>query len=215
MTLPFFIVAALTVGSAAAAMSLRNLVHSALCLVVTFAGLAALYLQLNAEFVGFVQVLVYIGAVAILIVFAILLTRGTDPPSPTPIATSGIWPVAIALAAFVIMVGAINRSVIHLPPELRAAAAATLRAHGTNENNGTNVAANVLTTNDAANVFLTNAVAGVVPTVPVKALGLRLMEEYVVPLEVMGLLLTAAMLGAVLIALPERRANAGNSEEPS
>ena len=65
----------LTLASAVAAMSLRNLVHCALTLTVTFAGLAAFYLQLDAQFVGFAQILVYIGAVAILIVFAILLTR--------------------------------------------------------------------------------------------------------------------------------------------
>ena len=48
------------------------------------------------------------------------------------------------------------------------------------------------------------------PSVPVKTLGFRLMEEYVVPLEVIGLLLTAAMIGAVIIALPERPANPGS-----
>ena len=51
---------------ALAAMTLRNLVHCALALAVTFLGLAAIYLQLNAQFVGFAQVLVYVGAVAIL-----------------------------------------------------------------------------------------------------------------------------------------------------
>ncbi|HKX62671.1 MAG TPA: NADH-quinone oxidoreductase subunit J, partial [Verrucomicrobiae bacterium] len=64
MSLAFVIIAGLTAASAVAAMALRNLVHCALCLVVMFAGLAALYLQLGAEFVGFVQVIVYIGAVA-------------------------------------------------------------------------------------------------------------------------------------------------------
>ena len=52
MNLPFAIIAGLTVGSAVAAMSLRNMVHCALSLVLTFAGLAGLYLQLNAEFVA-------------------------------------------------------------------------------------------------------------------------------------------------------------------
>ena len=80
MTWPFTILAVLTLASAVAAMSLRNLVHCALMLMVTFAGLAAFYLQLDAQFVGFAQILIYIGAVAILIVFAILLTRGSEPP---------------------------------------------------------------------------------------------------------------------------------------
>src|SRR5260370_8037904 len=80
MTVPFTIIAIITIGSAIAAMTLRNLVHCALALVGAFAGLAALYLQLDAQFVGFAQILVYVGAVAILIVFAILLTGGSEPP---------------------------------------------------------------------------------------------------------------------------------------
>src|SRR5207302_395114 len=74
MTLPFAILAVVTLAGAIAAMSLRNLVHCALCLVATFGGLAGLFLQLGAQFVGLAQILVYIGAVAILIVFALLLT---------------------------------------------------------------------------------------------------------------------------------------------
>src|SRR5437763_3188322 len=89
----------LTLAGAIAAMSLRNLVHCALALTVAFAGLAALYLQLNAQFVGFAQILVYVGAVAILIVFAILLTRGSEPQQQ-PIVSSG-WVVGTIVAAAV------------------------------------------------------------------------------------------------------------------
>src|SRR2546425_4676159 len=101
MTLSFTLLAGLTAGSAIAAMSLRNLVHCALSLVLTFAGLAGLFLHLNAEFVGLAQILVYVGAVSILIVFAILLTRGEDSPAPASIATATPWAVTIAVAAFV------------------------------------------------------------------------------------------------------------------
>src|ERR1051325_9530743 len=96
MTLPFIITAVLTVSSAVAAMTLRNLVHCALALAITFAGLAALYLQLSAQFVGFAQVLVYVGAVAILIVFAILLTRSGEPSGESVF--SGSWIVGAATA---------------------------------------------------------------------------------------------------------------------
>src|SRR5215471_3131288 len=72
MTASFIFLLILTVGTAMAVMLLRNLVHCALALAVTFAGLAALYLQLNAQFAGLAQILVYVGAVANLIVFAIL-----------------------------------------------------------------------------------------------------------------------------------------------
>src|SRR5262245_51355938 len=112
MTWPFAILALVTLAGAIAAMSLRNLVHCALSLVVTFAGLAALFLQLNAEFVGLVQILVYIGAVAILIVFAILLTRGSEPPRPAPVATSLGWGLGITISAFLAIAGAVTSSIV-------------------------------------------------------------------------------------------------------
>src|SRR5580765_5349401 len=95
----FAIIALLTVASAVAAMTLRNLVHCALALTITFAGLAALYLQLDAQFVGFAQILVYIGAVAILIVFAILLTRGSEIPEQSIFSSS--WAVGFGIATAV------------------------------------------------------------------------------------------------------------------
>src|SRR2546425_10196708 len=101
MALRFAVIAALTLASAVAAMSLRNLVHCALALTLAFAGLAALYLQLDAQFVGFAQILIYIGAVAILIVFAILLTRGSEPPQQAILSPSWLG----GTAAAVIVVG--------------------------------------------------------------------------------------------------------------
>ena len=97
MTFTFAILAVVTLAGAIAAMSLRNLVHCALCLVASFGGLAGLFLQLGAQFVGLAQVLVYIGAVAILIVFVILLTRGSEP-AQQPILT-GRWLMGVAVAA--------------------------------------------------------------------------------------------------------------------
>ena len=107
----FAIIAALTLVSAIAAMSLRNLVHCALCLAVAFAGLAAFYLQLGAPFVGWAQVLVYVGAVAILVVFAILLTRSSEPASqPVIISKSWILGLAVALLVFGVLTRAILSS---------------------------------------------------------------------------------------------------------
>ena len=100
MTWPFAIIALLTLASAVAAMSLRNLVHCVLMLMVTFAGLAAFYLELNAQFVGFAQILVYIGAVAMLIVMAILLTRGSEPPQESVFSAKWIWGMAVTAAVF-------------------------------------------------------------------------------------------------------------------
>src|SRR5438477_7738281 len=109
----FVILGVITVAGAIAALSLRNLVHCALSLTVAFAGLAALYLQLDAQFLGFAQILVYIGAVAILIVFAILLTRGSEPPQQPILA--GRWLMGVAVAALTfgsLIVTVLNSAVI-------------------------------------------------------------------------------------------------------
>jgi NADH:ubiquinone oxidoreductase subunit 6 (subunit J) len=158
----FLIIAVLTVAGAVAAMSLRNLVHCALMLMVALAGVAALYLQLGAQFVGFAQVLIYIGAVAILIVFAILLTRGSEPPSQSLFSPKWVVGVAIAVAVFGVMSGMILssrmvRGALEPPPEAT-----------------------------------------------VHQIGDQLMGRFILPLEVIGLLLTAALIGAVLIAMREK-----------
>jgi NADH-quinone oxidoreductase subunit J len=71
----FIILAVLIVGTAAMVVFSRNIIHAALWLVTSFGGVAGLYLLLEAEFIAIVQVLVYIGAISILILFAIMLTR--------------------------------------------------------------------------------------------------------------------------------------------
>src|SRR5256886_4386538 len=71
----FLVIAIITLAGALAAATLPRLFHAALSLVVAFVGVAASFFLLGAEFVGLVQVFVYVGAVAVLIVFTILLTR--------------------------------------------------------------------------------------------------------------------------------------------
>jgi NADH-quinone oxidoreductase subunit J len=161
MTPVFIILSLITLASGMAAMALRNLVHCALSLALTFAGLAALYLQLNAEFVGFAQILVYVGAVAILIVFAILLTRGSEPPVERLYSRSWVAGLAVALIVFA-LIAAVILSRKAMPPPTPSAPIGTVRQ-----------------------------------------LGDQLMSRYVLPLEVLGLLLTAALIGAVILALQE------------
>lgn len=156
------ILAALIVVSAAGAMFLRNLVHCALCLAVTFGGLAMIYLKLGAQFVGFAQVLVYIGAVAILILFAILLTRSGQSEGQGIFSPKAVIGGMIAFGVFATIAIQIG----------------------------------------ASTVTLSAAEQVVEPSV--KDLGNTLMTTYVLPLEVMGLLLTAAMIGAVVIALKDK-----------
>lgn len=158
----FLILALVTFMAAAAAMTFRHLVHCALAMAVSFVGLAAIYLQLDAQFVGFAQILVYVGAVAILIVFAILLTRSGEVSNDSIVAPGWISGVGIAVAVFAVLAWAVLQS--------SALPAGTVAA----------------------------------PEATVRQIGEALMTRYVVPLEVIGLLLTAAMIGAVVIAMRDK-----------
>lgn len=71
----YFAIAAVIVFLSVLTVYSKNIVHSALYLLGTFAGVAALYIFLNAPFLGVAQILVYIGAVGVLILFAVMLTR--------------------------------------------------------------------------------------------------------------------------------------------
>ncbi len=71
----FWVTAAITLASAGFVVTTRNLVHSALWLVVSLFGVAVLFVLLNAGFLAVAQVVIYIGAIAILFIFAVMLTR--------------------------------------------------------------------------------------------------------------------------------------------
>jgi NADH-quinone oxidoreductase subunit J len=165
MTLIFLILAVMTLAGAVATMTLRMLVHSVLALTIAFAGLAALYIQMGAQFVGLAQILVYVGAVVILIVFAILLTR--DPTDQSH--TGGM--------------AAPSKSLI-------ASGAVTIAVFGT-------LAWAVMSSK------VTGAVSGVPEPVTVKQIGDALLTRFALPLEVIGLMLTAALIGAVILALEQ------------
>ena len=163
VTLPFFILSVLTILGAAAALTLRNLVHCVLALMLAFVGLAGLYLHLDAQFIGFAQILVYIGAVAILIVFAILLTRGGESPSQSIVSPSWAISSVVSVIVFGVLAWTIRSSATtrhSIPPQ---------------------------------------------PEVTVKQIGDALMSRFALPLEVIGLLLTAALVGAVTIAMQDKQ----------
>jgi len=130
MTVVFYLIAALTVAGALAAVLLKNLVHCALAVTVAFGGLALLFLSLDAQFAGFVQILVYIGAVAILIVFAILLTRGSDVPKDGVFSPTWLTGVAIAAAVFAVIGWAVINSVNAIPQQAAVPQGGRRRAPG-------------------------------------------------------------------------------------
>ncbi|HEX7548893.1 MAG TPA: NADH-quinone oxidoreductase subunit J, partial [Candidatus Methylomirabilis sp.] len=70
----FYLAAAFTIGAAAVVVLGRNIVRAAVALIFSFCGVAALYVLLDAEFLAAVQVLIYVGGITILLLFAIMLT---------------------------------------------------------------------------------------------------------------------------------------------
>ncbi len=71
----FIIMAAMTLGSAILVVSVKNLIHAALWLILSLFGVAVLFVLLNAPFLAVAQVVIYIGAIAILMIFAVMMTR--------------------------------------------------------------------------------------------------------------------------------------------
>ena len=155
----FIVISVLTLAGALAAATLPNLMHAAFCLVVALLGLASFFFLLGAEFVGLALVFIYIGAVAVLIVFTILLTR-RDSKEHYGFNWSG---VLIALAVFAGLTWAALRtqSLSIVPPHIQA--------------------------------------------LTVKQIGQALMTGYVWPLQCVGLLLTAALVGALVLVMEEKR----------
>ena len=95
----FLLVALFTLGSGLMVVTTRNLVHAALWLVSTLFGVAVTFALLNASFLAVVQVVVYIGAIAILFIFAVMLTR-KDMRDQGPQINKNWW-VGVLLSALV------------------------------------------------------------------------------------------------------------------
>jgi NADH-quinone oxidoreductase subunit J len=97
--LAFWILCICTVISAIAVIQIQDLFRSALFLIVTFLGVAGLFILLGAEFLAGVQLLVYVGAISVLIIFAILMTRDLEEGNPSH---SFRLPVAIVAIIFIL-----------------------------------------------------------------------------------------------------------------
>jgi NADH-quinone oxidoreductase subunit J len=157
-SIAFVAIAILTFAAALAAATLQKLMHAALSFAVTFVGVAAFFFLLGAEFVGLVQVFVYVGAVAVLIVFTILLTR-RDVQDTGKLRWGG---AIISIAVFGGLLWAILRT-----PAVSIAAPQ-------------------------------------VEALTVKRIGDVLMTGYVWPLQCVGLVLTAALIGALILVMEEK-----------
>ena len=96
----------LSLAAALGVVLLPNIFHSALCLVATLLGVAILYLALYAEFIAIVQVLLYVGAVMTLVIFAIMLTHRIGDQT-IPQTNRQSLPAFVVLLAFVFLLGSL------------------------------------------------------------------------------------------------------------
>jgi NADH-quinone oxidoreductase subunit J len=159
----FWILSAITVIGAILAITLRNLIHCVLSLILFFLGIAGHYFLLRADFLGAVQVLIYIGAVAVLMLFAIMLTRHVTGDEGPREVLGGKWWAGMGTA---IIIAGLLWAVIRKDQLAQALP------------------------------------AGIAKT-SVAEIGKALVADWVVPFEAMAVLLTAALIGAVVIALEE------------
>jgi NADH:ubiquinone oxidoreductase subunit 6 (subunit J) len=174
-TLLFWVIAIVLVGAALMVVGARKIVHSALALVIVFAMAAGVYLLLSAEFIAIVQILIYAGAVTILILFALMLTR-VDNQSEITNPNSKGWLGALIVSTLVCL-GVIFASTFTHSTVLTGTAAA-FPAYGT-------TAACALPPNNVAYI------------------GMLLYSpscySYVLPFEIASLVLLVAIVGAIVI----------------
>lgn len=157
-TVAFIIIAIFTLTFALAAATNPRLMHAALSFAAMFVGIAAFFFLLGAEFVGLVQIFVYVGAVAVLIVFTILLTR-REAEQQHGFKWGGV------LVAAAVLIG-LTWAILKTP-----------------------------------SVSIGPAI---VKALTVKEIGEALMTHYVWPLLCVGVLLTAALIGALVLVMEDK-----------
>jgi NADH-quinone oxidoreductase subunit J len=155
----FWIFAAVLIGSAFLVVTMRDIIRCGLAMIVCFGALAGIYVILGAPLLAAAQVIVYIGAISVLILFAIMLTQTKDAPSRLVFQTQAV-PAAIASVIIAIVIA--------------LAIAATDWGEATKR---------VRTATD----FLST----------------ELFDKYVLPFEVVSVLLLAAVIGGVYLAKRE------------
>ena len=162
INMAFGILAFVIVLSGAMVVSLRNIFHCALCLIICLSGVAGIYILLDAEFLAAAQVLIYVGAVSILIIFAVMLTSNLAVQKIVQTNEN-------ALVAFIVCVAFVLGTLgLIAATHVWRYASEPLPANNTLE------------------------------------IGKKLMTDYMLPFEVVSILLVAALIGAIMLAREEK-----------
>jgi NADH-quinone oxidoreductase subunit J len=216
----FWGLSALILLAALMVVTVKNIIHAALWLISSFAGVAALYFLMEAPFIGVVQILVYTGAVSILMLFAIMLTRQVTGERTRQLFSR--WWVAGILAIMLfggVMVPAIWSPEIprsqapdptgeeqlaagdvgYWPQVDRSLPSAEPAASGAaSEGDGTSTTSEGDTGDEAGTDVPQLTIAGALE------IGTSFMREYLMPFWISSVLLLVALIGAIVIAYEER-----------
>jgi NADH:ubiquinone oxidoreductase subunit 6 (subunit J) len=179
----FYLLAGVIVASAILVVSIRNLFHCALALAMTMFGISGIYLYLGWEFLAAVQVLIYVGAVTVLIIFGIMLTRQVMDDHARVMNNQVLLAGVVAIAVLFVLFKVIGHSTFQGNNQPSVAQTAALAP----------AAAQPETPNPAPEIYETD----------VLALGAALLKPqngFAFAFEFVSILLLSALVGAVVIA---------------
>jgi NADH-quinone oxidoreductase subunit J len=184
--LVFAIVGTIAVASSILVVAMRNPVHSALFLLVTFLCVAILFVMKGAEFVGAVQVLVYAGGIMVLFLFVVMLINVRHLPDERVTSKYWLGGIGVGLAVFILFTTMVRPGVYHdegtNPDALRTVS--TYRQKTVKYQDGAVTHRTVVARTVEGNS---------------EAVGMALYTDYLVPFEVASLFLLVAMIGAIVI----------------
>ena len=187
--LVFLVIGTIAVASAILVVAMRNPVHSALFLLLTFLCVAVLFVIKSAEFVAAVQVLVYAGGIMVLFLFVVMLINYRHLPEERVLAKGWLGGLGVGLSIFVLLFGIVRTGAYaDQAPEAAKKLSTVTETHLTEHPTDPNKL--VRRTREREN---RNA----------EAVAMALYTDYLVPFEVVSLFLLVAMIGAIVIGKRE------------
>ena len=184
----FWVIAVSSIVAAIAVVQLRDMFRAALFLVVCFLGVAGMFVLLGAEFLAAVQVLIYVGAISVLIIFAVLMTADVEEGSPSHGLRIPVGVLAALFAAMAIFVAVATE----WNPIATEAQAENAQAPVTADDSGTTENVAAVSTNTVDNIE--EIFSDTIPWI-----ARLLMRDYVLAFEVASVLLLASIVGALAL----------------
>jgi NADH-quinone oxidoreductase subunit J len=190
----FLVIGTIAVASSILVVAMRNPVHSALFLLLTFLCVAVLFVMKGAEFVGAVQVLVYAGGIMVLFLFVVMLINVRHLPDERVLSNFWKGGLLVGLAVFLLFFTMVRPGVFHdaVANDKGLRSTYTYRHRRVHQADGT----------VARKLIRRGKVVG-----NSEAVGMALYTDYLVPFEVASLFLLVAMIGAIVIGKRELSAS--------